>query len=246
MTSFTVKFADTAIGIRSSREDFSRNFIYFPSDETPRFYVEATAEEIEKMAAALKKREDFAVLDPDRLAEISEFCVVHELIARKLLEDNVLLIHGSAIADRHGAYLFIAPSGTGKTTHTKLWRQVYGDRYFCINDDKPMLRLTGDGVIIYATPWGMAGKPRRGEAKPLKAIVALERGGENKIWQVDSRSFYADVIKASLRGNTPQEAVQILTLEQKILEKVVCCKMTCNMDPQAAVVAHDFLTSLTE
>ena len=89
-----------------------------------------------------------------------------------------------------------------------------------------MLRLTEDGVTIYATPWGMAGKPRRGEATRLKAIISLERGEENRIWQVDSKTFYAEVIKASLRGNTPQEAVQILTLEQKVLENVVCCKMT--------------------
>ena len=245
MTSFTVKFADTVIGIRSSREDFSYYFRYFPSDETPQFYVEATAEEIEKMKAALKKREDFAALSPKKLDEVAEFCVLHEQIARRLLGDGVLLIHGSAVADKNGAYLFIAPSGTGKSTHTALWIKVYDNKYYIINDDKPMLRLTEDGVTIYATPWGMAGKPRRGEATRLKAIISLERGEENRIWQVDSKSFFAEVIKASLRGNTPKEAVQILTLEQKVLENVVCCKMTCNMDPEAAVMSHDFLTALT-
>lgn len=244
MKEFTVEFADAVIGIRSSRENFSQLFKLYLSDKTPQFYVEATAAEIEKMKAKLKNHAGFDAVSPDKQAEFTELCVVHELIARDLLNDGVLLIHGSAIADSNGAYLFIAPSGTGKSTHTELWRKVYGSQYYVINDDKPMLRPTENGVIIYATPWGFAGKPARGTSARLRAIISLERGEENRIWQVDKRSFYADVIKASLRGNTPQEAVQILTMEQKILESVACCRMTCNTDPQAAVLSHDFLNAL--
>ena len=79
------------------------------------------------------------------------------------------------------AYLFTAPSGTGKSTHTRLWREVFGDRVWMINDDKPMLRISENLVTAYGTPWNGKHHISRNASAPLKAIVQLNRGKENII-----------------------------------------------------------------
>ena len=99
-----------------------------------------------------------------------ETLAVYRKIADKMLSYETMLFHGSAIAVDGQAYLFTAKSGTGKSTHTRLWREVFGDRAVMVNDDKPLLKVTDSGVTVFGTPWN--GKHRLGKnnSAPLKAI----------------------------------------------------------------------------
>ena len=74
------------------------------------------------------------------------------------------------------AVLFTAKSGTGKSTHTKLWRDLFGERAVMVNDDKPLLRILKDGVLVCGTPWDGKHRLSTNCALPLKAICILERG----------------------------------------------------------------------
>ena len=71
------------------------------------------------------------------------------LLAEKPTAYNVLLMHGSALCMDGQPIVFTAPSGTGKSTHTRLWREMFGSRVWMIYDDKPMLKITGEGVWAY-------------------------------------------------------------------------------------------------
>jgi hypothetical protein len=75
-----------------------------------------------------------------------ETLAVYRKIAEKLLDYDTLLFHGSLIAVDGEGYLFTAKSGTGKSTHTKLWREYFGDRAVMVNDDKPLLHLVKHGA----------------------------------------------------------------------------------------------------
>ena len=86
-------------------------------------------------------------------------------------------MHGAAIAFDGAAYLFTAPSGTGKTTHVRLWRQYLGSRVTVVNGDKPFLSLEPDGTVrVWGSPW--AGKERWQSpiSVPLCGVCLLERG----------------------------------------------------------------------
>ena len=85
--------------------------------------------------------------------EYLETLAVYRKIAEQMLSYDTILFHGSVIAVDGFGYLFTAKSGTGKSTHTRLWRETFGDRAVMVNDDKPLLRITKDGVIAYGTPW---------------------------------------------------------------------------------------------
>ena len=71
---------------------------------------------------------------------------IHALLAEKLVDFDVLLVHGSALCMDGKAYIFMAPSGTGKSTHTRLWREVYGSRVIMINDEMNFLRRLVDNA----------------------------------------------------------------------------------------------------
>ena len=86
--------------------------------------------------------QDLKTAYPDAPEEIFEYLVTGRDFYTKLIEHSGMMLHASAIAVDGRAYLFSADSGVGKTTHTRLWRQVFGDeKVTIINDDKPALRL---------------------------------------------------------------------------------------------------------
>ena len=98
-----------------------------------------------------------------------------------MISYDTILFHGSVIAVDGIGYLFTAKSGTGKSTHTRLWREYFGDRAAMVNDDKPLLKITDSSVIAYGTPYN--GKHRLGTniSVPLKAICILTRAADNHI-----------------------------------------------------------------
>ena len=66
---------------------------------------------------------------------------LHILIADKFLEYNILMLHGSALSMHDEGIIFTAKSGTGKSTHARLWREAFGSKVQMINDDKPMINV---------------------------------------------------------------------------------------------------------
>ena len=97
------------------------------------------------------------------------------------------------------AYLFSADSGVGKSTHSRLWQQVFGDqRVTIINDDKPALRLR-DGVwYVYGTPWSGKYGLNHNLCYPLAGICFLERSKTNKI--VPNNVWYNAKIATSAKS----------------------------------------------
>lgn len=93
-----------------------------------------------------------------------------------------MVLHGSSLAFDGNGVVFSAPSGTGKSTHAGLWRELYGDRVVMINDDKPAIRFNDAGQpLVYGTPWSGKTEMNTNLSAPLRAIVFLERGKQNAI-----------------------------------------------------------------
>ena len=111
-------------------------------------------------------------------------------IAELLPKYDRVLFHGSSLAVDGRGVLFTAKSGTGKSTHTRLWREVYGQRVQMVNDDKPFLHVGENGVTVYGTPW--RGKHALGEnaQAPLEAIYFVNRGEENSVQPISPRELY--------------------------------------------------------
>ncbi len=236
---FVICLADVPVAIQPMHADILEYCKDYLSDRLPRLTVAATQADIDA-ERRISEAED--VLEGIPVRQFSdgylETLAVYRKIAAALLEQGVLLFHGSCICVDGAAYLFTAKSGTGKSTHVNLWRQLFGGRAVTVNDDKPLLRITPQGVIAYGTPWN--GKHRLGTnmACPLKAICILERSGQNHIRKITARDGYAMFLQQTYRPKEPVALAQTLQLLDRLLSQVELYRLGCNMEPEAAIVSY--------
>ena len=210
---------------------------YF-TEETEDYFVCIGEKDLEE------EREWLGLLDkncsPDRAAYSAdhvELLALHRKIASILLEHNILLFHGSAIAVDGKAYLFTAVSGTGKSTHTALWRKYFGERALMVNDDKPWIRLGEKGASIIGSPWNGKHRLSTDIEVPLKAICILERGEENYINEITAREAWPMLFQQTHHPPEQAKMTKTLQLVDILSQKVKLYRLHCNMDLQAAEIA---------
>ena len=149
------------------------------------------------------------------------------------------MFHGSCIAVDGVGYLFTAKSGTGKSTHTRLWRELLGVKAVMVNDDKPLIRMTGEGAVIYGTPWDGKHRLSSNIAVPLKAVCILERAEENAIHPITADEAYPMLLQQVYRPMDRMAMNTTLTLIDRLAVSVNLWRLDCNMDPEAARVAYE-------
>lgn len=169
-------------------------------------------------------------------AEYLETLAVYRRLATLLVQDDTLLMHGSVVAVDGQAYLFTAKSGTGKSTHTRLWMQQFGSRAVMVNGDKPLLHITGTGVIVYGTPWDGKEHLSTNIACPLKAICILTRSKGNHISPISKKEALPMLCQQVYRPSAPAPLAKTLVLVNRL--SVPLYRMGCNMDLDAALVAY--------
>jgi len=168
-----------------------------------------------------------------------EELAVYRRIAEKMPDFDTVLFHGSVVAVDGEGYLFTAKSGTGKSTHTRLWREYFGSRAVMVNDDKPLLRISGNGVTAFGTPYN--GKHRLGAniSVPLKAICILTRAAENSIVSISPGEAYPMLIQQIYRPSDMAKMQKTLALADMLAEQTALYRLGCNMDISAAVTAYE-------
>lgn len=168
-----------------------------------------------------------------------ETLAVYRKIAAAFVERDILLLHGSAVAVDGRCYIFTAPSGTGKSTHTALWRSHFGDRAVMINDDKPLIRLGRDEIRVYGTPWN--GKHHLGSniSAPLCGICSLKRGEENRIRTMDRKRAFPILLGQIYRPYEDAAKMhQVLNLTEQLL-KVPVYELECTISEEAVITAYE-------
>ena len=168
-----------------------------------------------------------------------ETLAVYRKIAEKMPYYNTLLFHGSCIAVDGEAYLFTAKSGTGKSTHARLWRELLGERAVMVNDDKPLLRLCEGRAIVYGTPWDGKHHLSTNVAVPLKALCILERGKENYIERMTRSEAFPMLLQQAYRPMDAAALGKTLSLIDELSGCVTLYRLRCNMDLSAAQLSYD-------
>lgn len=209
-------------------------------DASHEYCVIITPEDIEYERMKASREDAMQSLPPREFSEAYlETIALQRKITELLFDHDVLLFHGSVIAVDGEAYLFTARSGTGKSTHTRLWREMLGDRAVMVNDDKPFLRFEDGIVYAHGSPWN--GKHRLGEniCVPLKAICILERGEINRIRQITPAEALPMLLQQSSRPMNREKMPLYMDMIEKLTERVAFYRLQCNMDPEAAQVAWE-------
>lgn len=174
---------------------------------------------------------------------VLESTAVYRRIAERLPAFDAFVMHGSVIAVDGVAYVFTAKSGVGKTTHTRLWLEKFGDRAHVLNGDKPIIRFIDGVPYACGTPW--RGKENYGinEMLPLCGIVFFARGVENKAYPVDRERAFFSISGQIYRSRERDAILKTMALTDKLISSVKLVGAECNMEREAADVVYDALVA---
>lgn len=175
-------------------------------------------------------------------ADYLESLAVYRKICMLLLPYDVVLFHCSALEMDGRAYLFTAPSGTGKSTHAALWRKVFGSRVRMINDDKPLLRKGPDGSWrVFGTPYGGKNNLQANISQKIEGIVLLEQAKENRITPVTPREAYPRLLAQTYHDlQAPEAMLRTMDLVGTLAQLPVF-RLECTISEQAVQMAYDAL-----
>ena len=237
MGEFKIKIAGFSAAVTSlfaSTRDYCGRYL---TEEAPQCRITVTREDLAFEQESLRQE---ALEEGIKIRVFTDPFLERTAIQRKLadflFEQDVLMTHGSTVAVDGKAYLFTAKCGTGKSTHTRLWRQVFGSRAAMVNDDKPFLKITEESILACGSPWSGKHGLDTNITVPLQGICILERGKENRIARITAEEALPMLLHQSHcpegQGARFRELVQILA------DRAALWRMECNMDPQAAEVSY--------
>lgn len=242
---FTIRLANVNVAVSSCYDDifqFCRDYL---TDGKPDFHISPAPADIAlervKTAREAEIRRIPAVEHSDAYLET---LAIHRQIAEKMLERNTFLMHGAVIAVRDRAWLFTAPSGTGKTTHIRLWLDNIEGSYV-VNGDKPLIHI-GEDVTVYGTPWAGKEGMQKNVGVRLCGIILLERGAENHITRLTLSQALPVLIQQSHRPNERSGLEKTLSLIGNLGKRIPLYRLQCNMLPEAALTAYKMLSQDTD
>lgn len=160
----------------------------------------------------------------------------------QLLRFQGLMVHASALAYQNRAYLFSAPSGTGKSTHVGLWQKYLGADVAVINDDKPAIRILPDGLYVYGTPWSGKTDKNTNVKVPLGGIVFLERAPQPDVRPMKTAEAVQHLLWQTTRSAREDRMQHVLDRINAIMGRVPIYKMGVNMEQASVELSFTTLT----
>ena len=240
MTDFNMRLADLTVSLSVSEQRTAQSCEkYIVHDNSASFHVQASEEDLNKEADFFTKRNGETAKPLSRWQ--LEKSALYRKIAEEMIDYNRILIHGSALSVDQNGYLFIAPSGTGKSTHGALWRKVFKDRVVMINDDKPLVSVNQNDIRVYGTPWDGKHHLSTNTSACLKAICRIYRSETNHIEAMDKADALACLLEQTYRSTDPKRVVKTLEMLNEIVKRVQVYALYCNMEEEAALTAYETL-----
>lgn len=149
---------------------------------------------------------------------------------------DTLMVHASVIASDGGGYMFLGKSGTGKSTHSRLWLENVAGTAL-LNDDNPVVRVNGEDVIVYGTPWSGKTPCYKNENVPLKAFVRLSQAPYNRIERLPLLNSYASLLPSCSCMRWDRASTDALhSAVEKVVSKVGGWHLECLPDAEAALL----------
>ena len=242
----TYRFAERTIEIRATHPDIYALCADYRRDGAADFAVSTTQSDIDFEREKSAWEDVLEGISPRQFSDAYlETLAVYRKIAERLPGYDTFLFHGSCVAVDGAGYLFTAKSGTGKSTHTRLWRELLGNKAVMVNDDKPLIRITDEEAIVYGTPWDGKHHLSNNIAVPLKAVCILERSAENHIREITPSEALPMLLQQVYRPMNAAAMVRTLNLIDCLAGRVKLYRLGCNMNIEAAKVAYETMRGTT-
>ncbi len=200
--------------------------------------TEADLVAVSSTEAIAREAEDL----PDGSPAFLEPLCLYRQIAEQLPAFGGCVFHGAAIEYGGKAYLFTAPSGTGKSTHIRLWAKHLGPAVKIVNGDKPILRLTDTGVNVCSTPWAGKENWQRNCMVPLGGLCLLHRGETDTIRRVTPADYVSELLRQVYLPADGEMLDKTLWVLDEICRQVPLYLLECTMNETAVITAFEGMT----
>lgn len=228
----TYKIAGHVFALDTVFDETHNDFKDYQCDGEPEFTIKCTKEYL--------KTKKLAILEKNPENEYSYYYLEKRYIlfnlSINLLDRNCMKLHSSALSYKGQGVLFTAPSGTGKSTHSRLWREAFGNDVIMVNDDMPYLSIEDDVVLINGYPYMGKHKIGNNMSVKLKAIVILRRGEENKIVPISRKDAFKFLATQTAIYGDNKLIAKSFSLLDKITNMVDLYYLECNTNDSAAKI----------
>lgn len=231
MINFKIKIAHKVLEINAFNETTKKYCASFLSDEKTDYIITLTKEDLENEVTNSSKGHVYVN---------EEISALYRKIADLLVEENIVVFHGSSFKVDNSGFIIAAHSGVGKSTHCNLLKEYLGDKFIYINDDKPMLEAKDNNITIYSTPWN--GKERRGNntEAPLKAIIFLSRATDNTYKKLDNKDeIYIKLLNQIYLPKQKDKREKALKVIDAILKSINFYLINVNKDISSAKMTYE-------
>ena len=168
------------------------------------------------------------------------------LYAQAVLEQGGVSIHASCVNLKGKSFLFLGKSGTGKSTHAREWMKAFPGCSL-LNDDNPVLRIEGDTVVAYGTPWSGKAPCYKNECYPVAGIARLRQAGTNRFTPLAETEAFAALLPScsAIRQNAHlQDSLYRILI--RIAEQIPVGRLDCLPDAEAARLCLESLTKIEQ
>ena len=166
--------------------------------------------------------------------------VLGNLFQQSVLNFDGMVIHASTVKFNGKAVTFTAPSGTGKSTHTGLWKKYY-PQTVVINDDMPAIRFIDDKVYAYGTPWSGKTDINENDRAPLEAMVFIERSEECSITELSPMDAFIRMMREIPIYPFKHQSDLMMSMMNKLFSKVPAYLLKCDISKDAVDTVKDKL-----
>lgn len=184
---------------------------------------------------------DFTEMYPEIDKETREYICTGAEFYNALISFGGFFLHSSAVMMDGKAYLFSAPSGTGKSTHTSLWLKKFGNSAEILNDDKPAIRVIDNEIRVFGTPWSGKSDSSVNTDVALAGICFLERDTVNHIEEISKEEGIKEILNQTIRPSDRARMVQLLDTLDIVISRTPIYRMGCNISVEAAEVAYNMM-----
>lgn len=182
--------------------------------------------------------------EKDPFLNLALTSILRVAFSQAILCHQGVSIHASCVWKEEKAYLFLGKSGTGKSTHSRLWMEYLPDVQL-LNDDNPALRIIGETVWAYGTPWSGKTSCYKNLRFPVAGIVHLQQGKQNYYEEKDGIDGFAEVLP-SCSAIRADRKIQHYLYDNvlQLVSMVKVGKLQCLPNAEAAWLCHDNLTKV--
>ncbi len=173
-------------------------------------------------------------------SDLYSFMLMGIVFRNNLLNRGGIVMHASSIAWNGKGILFTAPSGTGKSTHVKLWEKYLGNAVTVVNDDTPAIRFKDEIPMLCGTPWSGSSDKFVNIEVPIKAIVVLSQAPQNSIKKLGVFDALQMVMPRCFLPYFDEKLMEkAYAVIEKIIDKIPVYHLQCRPDKEAMELVYE-------